>query len=283
MPLFNRVTIVGLGLIGGSLGMALKRRRLAKTVVGLSRTSSMLRRAKQRGAIDIGTTDAQRAVEDADLVVLATPVDAIVPYARRLARHMRRGSILTDVGSTKAEIVHALERSLPRHVAFVGAHPLAGSEARGIGAAAPHLFDGAVCVLTPTARTSRRALTRMRQLWTSVAGRVVTMSPAEHDRALAATSHLSHLVAACLTTTAPDAALPHAVPSFLEMTRLSKSDPELWDDIFFTNRAAILGAMDRFDRTWHALRSLLAGRRRRALRRTLAHAKRRRDALEDRF
>jgi len=280
MPLFNRVTIVGLGLIGGSLGMALKRRRLATTVVGLSRTSSTLRRAKQRGAIDTGTTDAQRAVEDADLVVLATPVDAIVPYARRLARRMRPGSILTDVGSTKAEIVHALECSLPRHVAFVGAHPLAGSEARGIGVASPHLFDGALCVLTPTARTDLRALARVRQLWTSVAGRVVTLSPAEHDRALAATSHLSHLVAACLTTTAPGA-LPHAVPSFLEMTRLSKSDPELWDDIFFTNRAAILGAMDRFDRTWHALRALLAGRQRRALRRVLAHAKRRRDALRD--
>ena len=281
MALFNRVTIVGLGLIGGSLGIAIRRKRLAREVVGLSRDASTLRRAKRRGAIDLGTTDAARAVADADLVILATPVDTIIPYTRRLAPHMKLGSILTDVGSTKAGIVQALERSLPAHIAFVGGHPLAGSEARGIGAAVPHLFDGAVCILTPTARTDRRALARVRRLWTSVASRVVTMSPAEHDRALAATSHLSHLVAACLTTSVPSAVCLHAAPSFLDMTRLSKSDPGLWDDIFFSNAAATLAAMDRFDRRWHALRALLAGRRRRDLRRLLRDAKRRRDALKN--
>ena len=142
MRLFKQVTIVGLGLIGGSLGMALRRRRLAGTVVGLSRRASTLRRAKARGAIDIGMRDARRAVRDTDLVVLATPVVAIVPEAIRLARFMRSGSVLTDVGSSKAQIVRSLERVLPRDVKFVGAHPLAGSEQQGIDAARADLFEG---------------------------------------------------------------------------------------------------------------------------------------------
>src|SRR3989338_377922 len=153
MTLFKQVTIVGLGLMGGSLGLAIRRNRLASTVVGLSSHAATLRRAKARGAINSGTTNAKQAVQDADLVVLATPVDTIVPLALRLTTWMRPGSILTDVGSTKATIVNALERRLPRHVAFVGAHPLAGSEQRGIEAAEAWLFDGAVCVLTPTPHT----------------------------------------------------------------------------------------------------------------------------------
>src|SRR3989338_7054150 len=185
MTLFKQVTIVGLGLMGGSLGMAIRRRRLAATVVGLSRTSATLRRATQRGAIDVGTTDGRRAVQDAELVVLATPVDVMVPSAVRLARWMRPGSVLTDVGSTKTSVVSELQRRLPRHLACVGAHPLAGSEQRGIEAADARLFDGALCVLTPTSRTDARSLQRVKRLWQSLGARVVMMSPREHDRVLA--------------------------------------------------------------------------------------------------
>ncbi len=280
MPQWNRVTIVGLGLMGGSLGMALKRRRLAKTVVGLSRVPATLRRALRRGAIDVGTTDAARAVRDADLVILATPVDTIIPQARRLARHMKPGSILTDVGSTKTQIVARLERALPKHVAFVGGHPLAGSEARGIEAADAHLYDGAVCILTPTPRTNRAALRCVERFWKPLVGRVIRMSPREHDRTLAATSHLPHVIASCLVRTAPARTLPTAAPSFRNMTRLAKSDPDLWDDIFITNRRFLLREMDRFARQWRAFRALLAGSRRAALRRALAQAKRTRDTLE---
>ena len=277
---FKPVTIVGLGLIGGSLGKAVRRKRLARTVVGLSRSSSTLRRAKRRGAIDVGTTDGARAVRDADLVILATPVDLIVPTGTRLARFMRPGSLLTDVGSTKTQVVRALERSLPAGITFVGAHPLAGSELQGIDAATPALFDGAVCVLTRTVHTDRRALRRLIRFWRPLVGRVVTMSPQAHDRVLAGVSHLPHLIAYCLAGAASLKPLPSAPPSFLNMTRIAKSDPDLWDDILLSNRAALRAAADRFERRWRTLRALLARGDRAALRRFLADAQSMRHALD---
>lgn len=279
MPLFNRVTIIGLGLIGGSLGMALRRRRLATTVAGWSRKPSTLRHAKQRGAIDVGTTDLRRAVQDADVVVLATPVETIVPYAVRLAQWMRPGSVLTDVGSTKAQIVRALERRLPSGVAFVGGHPLAGSEQRGIDAARADLFDGSLCILARTARTDRRALRRVARLWSRLCRRVVAMEPQRHDRLLAAISHVPHLMAFSLINATDPSALACAPRSFLDATRVAQSDPELWDDIFLSNRAALRAAAGRFERAWRTLQRLLSRRDRVALRRFLAEAKKRRDAL----
>ena len=261
--------------------MALTRRRLAREVVGVSRSPSTLRRARLCGAVDVGMIDSRRAVRSADLVVIATPVDTIVPYARRLAPCMRVGSILTDVGSTKGEIVRALERTLPAHVAFVGAHPIAGSERRGFGAADARLFDGSFCVLTPTARTPRAALRAVTQLWAPLVDRVITMSSHEHDRALAGMSHLPHLVAYCLAGSAKPHPLPRVPRSFLEMTRLAKSTPELWDDIFFSNRSELLAAMDRFEGRWRALRARLAHGDRAALRQLLRRAQSARDALHE--
>jgi len=280
MALFNRVTIVGLGLIGGSLGMAARRKHLARVVIGVSRRPATLRRAKRLGAIDIGTTDFRRAVRDADLVVLATPVEDIAPLAERAAALMRPGSMLTDVGSTKAAIVNRLERTLPRGIAFVGGHPIAGSEQQGIEAADPHLFDGAVCVLTKTGRTKRAALLRVRRLWASLVDQVVIMNPRQHDRLLARTSHLPHLVACALIQATQVAPLPRAPRSFLDMTRIAKSPPELWREIVFSNRAELLAAMQRFDRQWRTLRACLTSQDRRGLQRMLARAQMKRNALD---
>jgi len=278
---FNRVTIIGLGLIGGSLGMALRHHRSAKTVVGYSRKSATLYRAKQCWAIDRGTSDLRAAVRDAELVVIATPVDAIVPIARRVARFCRPGTVLTDVGSTKAEIVRQLERWLPPHAAFVGGHPIAGSDQRGIDAAFPELFDGALYVVTPTPRTSRRAVSLVTRLWRPLVGRVARMSPSDHDRIFASTSHLPHLVATCLMDAVPTYTLAGAAPSFLDMTRLAKSDPDVWDDIFLSNRGPLLDAMDRFQTRWRTLRTLLARADRARLLRVLDRANRQRHALKD--
>ena len=280
MPLVQRVTIVGLGLIGGSLGMAIRRRRLAGRVVGLSRHTATVRRAKQLGAIAAGTTNAQQAVCDADLVVLATPVETVVPLARKLARWMKPGAVITDVGSTKTQIVRALDGSLPRRIAFVGGHPIAGSEQHGIEAADPRLFDGSLCILTPTARTDRAALRRVAAFWTPLTGRVVAMAPQRHDRLLAQTSHLTHLLAYALSRAADTKGLPDVPPSFLEATRVAKSDPALWDDIFLTNRAEVLRAMDGFAREWRALRRVLARADRPGLLRFLTQGNARRNALE---
>ena len=273
MARFNRVTIVGLGLIGGSLGMALRRRRLATRVVGLSRTRARINRAKALGAIDEGFTLAEAAVGDAEIVVLATPVDAMLPLGKRLASLMKPGSILTDVGSTKRRIVQGFERGLADGIAFVGAHPLAGSEQQGIEAASPDLFTDALCIVTPTKRTDRRAVRAVTTLWKPLVRRVVTMDPERHDRVLAAVSHLPHVLAFCLVSATDRQALELAPRSFLDATRVAQSDPELWDDILLSNREAVLAAMSAFDRSWRQLHQMLTHRQRTALKRFLAHAR----------
>lgn len=272
MRRFEQVTIVGLGLIGGSLGMALKRHRAAGCVVGVSRRRATLAQAKRRGAIDCGTTDLAAGVREADLVVLAAPVGSIVALGRRAARAMRPGSVLTDVGSTKVEIVRALERGLPRGIAFIGGHPIAGSERQGIRAADAHLFDGSLSILTPTRRTPRAATAVAHALWTPVVDRVITMSPEAHDRALAATSHLPHLLAFCLADAVPARALPRTPRSLAEMTRIAGSDPDLWDDILLTNRGALLASIAAFDRSWSALKAALTRRDRTRLMALLTRA-----------
>jgi prephenate dehydrogenase len=281
MPQVNRAAIIGLGLIGGSLGMAIRHRRLAKTIVGYSRKPATLRAAKRRGAIDAGTTSLRAAVRDAELIVFAVPVDAIVPLARQAARFCRSGAVLTDVGSTKRRIVRTLERSLPRRVLFVGAHPLAGSEQRGIEAASRDLFRGSICVLTKTPSTNRQALRTVQQLWKPLVRRVLVMSPARHDQLLATTSHLPHLIAYNLVAATPRDGFPVAAPSFLGVTRLAKSDPDLWDDIFLSNRTELLRAVSRFDRHWRVLRKRLVPSRRAELHRFLTSAKSKRDAISD--
>ena len=281
MALFKQVTIVGLGLIGGSLGMAVKRKRLASTVVGLSRTRATLREAKRRRAIDAGTTDPREAVRDADLVILATPVDAIPPFAKRLSRFMKPGSVLTDVGSTKAAIVKAIESRVPSGVSFVGGHPIAGSERHGLDAASGGLFDDSLCILTPTSRTAPRALAAVKRLWAPLVSGIVTMSPAQHDRLLAAASHLPHLLAFCLAAAAGRVPLRRSPRSLLDMTRLAESCPELWDDIFLTNRAPLRVAIGRFDREWRRLRAAVARGDRTELLRLLRRAQSARHALNE--
>ena len=283
MSLFKRVAIVGLGLIGGSLGMALRRRRIAQTVVGYSRTPATMRRARACGAIDTAAATLQEAVRDAELVVLAMPVGLVASLGSIAASHMRWGAVLTDVGSTKRALVERLESALRAGpVAFVGGHPLAGSEQRGIAAARADMFDGSVCILTRTPRTNAAALATVKKLWTPLVKRVVVMSPERHDALLAATSHLPHLIAWSLTLSAPRGVGAVIPPSFLEMTRIAKSDPDLWDDILLSNRRDVVSAVRRFERELGRLRVLIARGNAAALTRRLAAAKSRREALHDR-
>ncbi|PIQ83528.1 MAG: prephenate dehydrogenase [Candidatus Omnitrophica bacterium CG11_big_fil_rev_8_21_14_0_20_63_9] len=272
MALFRQVTIVGLGLIGGSLGMAIKRRRLAREVIGLGRKRPTLLAARRRGVIDRGETDPKRALRGADLLVIATPVDTIAPFAALFSRWLKPGAFVMDVGSTKAAIVRVAQKEMPDGVAFIGAHPIAGSEKRGLAAASATLFEDAVCVLTPTPRTPSAALSRARRFWRALGSDVITMSPQAHDRLLASTSHLPHALAYCLSRSVEIKPFRRAPPSLLDMTRIAKSDPELWDDILLANRKELLSAMARFERSWRALRSHVRSGRRDALRRFLIQA-----------
>ncbi len=243
---FARVTIVGVGLIGGSLGMAVRRRGLAREVVGVTRAAEAIAAARARGAIDHGTLVLEEAVAGADLVVLATPPDAVVPAARRALPHLRPDAILTDVASVKGGIVRAIEAvAEPQGAVFVGGHPMAGNEGSGVASADAELFERAVYVLTPTERIGPAAVARLADFARALGARPVVLAPDEHDRAVAIVSHLPYLIAAALVSVA-DGAAGAAGPAFLGATRVAVSPVELWTQICRLNRAPIAAALAAF-------------------------------------
>ncbi|MDI6709499.1 MAG: prephenate dehydrogenase [Bacillota bacterium] len=243
--MFERVAIIGVGLIGGSLGMALLDRRLARSVVGIGRSEENLRLALTLQAVTEYTTDPAAGVRGADLIVLATPVGAILPTLERIASHLAPGATVTDVGSTKEQIVARAETVIPSACAFVGGHPMAGAETAGVRHADRYLFEGAFWVLTPTPRTLPQALECLRRMAARLGSRVIELAPAEHDLMVAAVSHLPHIVAAALANTVGDMAggdraLSLAAGGFRDTTRIAASSPEMWRDIFASNRDKVL-------------------------------------------
>jgi prephenate dehydrogenase len=250
MRKFHKITIIGVGLIGGSIGLAVKRRRLAREVTGVFRRPSTLRRALKRGAIDSGTLDIKEGVRGAGLIIIASPVLTIPGIARKALGSAKSGAIVTDVGSSKGWIVSEIEKmeGRCRGVHFVGSHPMAGSEQAGVEAARSGLFEGAPCIVTKTARTDRRALKTIVEFWRSLGARVEMMNPVEHDRSVALVSHLPHIVAFGLAGSVPAHSLKYGAEGFKDTTRVASSDPKLWADIFLTNRSEILRAGRIFER-----------------------------------
>jgi len=257
---FERAAIVGVGLIGGSLALAARAAGLIGEVFGLGRSAANLDVARQRGIIDHAVQD-PAAIGPVDLVVLAVPVRSTARMAAALLPHLRPGTVVTDVGSVKGEVVAQCEAALPADRPFVGGHPIAGSERAGAAAADAGLFRGAPCVLTPTARTDATALAAVRALWEGVGARVSEMTPAAHDRALAWVSHLPHVVAYALVgaLAGADGQLAAlAGGSWRDATRVAASPAELWRDIFLANREAVLAATDAFGAEVARLRAALA-------------------------
>jgi prephenate dehydrogenase len=273
------ITIVGAGLIGGSLGLAVKQRGLARTVRGIGRQQSSLDRARALGVIDEGFLDPQAAVAGADFVVFCTPVDRIAEQVLTYAPHCAAGTLLTDAGSTKGTIVAAVESHLPPGVEFVGSHPLAGSEKRGPDHADANLFEERWTVVTRTPRTAPAALEKIVAFWQAVGARVTIMTPGDHDRALAMTSHLPHLVAAALAGILPDELRSLTATGFQGTTRIAAGDPGLWAAIFEHNRDALLAALKPFDERLRAFHAALENRDATAILELLGHAKKVRDAL----
>ncbi len=253
MPLlFNRLVIVGVGLIGGSLGLSARVRGLVGEVVGFGRTEANLKIALERGILDSYTFDPAEAARGADLLLFAVPVEATKATAEKFLPFLPSGCILTDAGSTKEQVVNTLEQLLPSSLPFVGAHPIAGTEHAGAAAAFATLFEKRLCVLTPTARTDRAALARVRALWEGVGMRVEEMDMVTHDRVLARVSHLPHLIAFSVMNAMLDAAVPgvdlmtYAGSAFADLTRVAASPVEMWRDICTSNRDALLVAIDEF-------------------------------------
>jgi prephenate dehydrogenase len=275
----HTLTIVGVGLIGGSIGLAAGRRGLAQRIVGVGRQQSSLDQALSVGAIDEASLDLSAAVARADVVVFCTPVDRIADQVLAAAPHCQPGTLLTDAGSTKSAIVTALEARLAKHVHFVGSHPLAGSEKRGPEFADADLFQSRLTVVTPTPRTESSVVERTTAFWRALGSRVKVMTPDDHDRALAVTSHLPHVTAAALAAILPPALHELAATGMRDTTRIAAGDPGLWTGILLQNRTAILDAIAKLQERLAEFTRLLAANDRSAIDALLARAKRTRDAL----
>lgn len=281
---FQKVALLGVGLLGGSLGLALRRLGLAGRVHGYVRRESAIPECRAAGAVDSAGTDLAEAVRGADLVVFCTPLGQMPPLAEKAAPHLAPGALVTDVGSVKAPLVRALEPILGAVGArFVGSHPMAGSERTGVGAARADLFAGAVCVVTPTPASDPAAVATVSRLWEAVGGRVLTMSPETHDERVARTSHLPQALAATLAhlVLSPEAPPEQArlcAGGFRDGTRVASGSPEMWRDIFLANREPVTRALDEFCRAFDRLRQAVAAGDAATLERFLTTARQRREA-----
>lgn len=260
-PAWDTLTVVGVGLLGGSIGMAARERGIARRVVGWGRSPATLDLARSLGAIDVAEPDFARAVGSASLIVVCTPVERVAEQACEALRLAPPDALVTDVGSTKAEILSRIDGRLgdsPLRRRFIGSHPIAGSERTGVQAASADLFVGRTAIVTPTGVEADSEVARIEQFWQSLGAKTTRQSPAEHDRAFAALSHLPHLAAAALAAATPEALLPLAGSGWRDTTRVALGDVELWRQIFASNRAELLGALDRYLETLAACRRALA-------------------------
>lgn len=275
------MAIVGVGLIGGSIGLAVRSRGLAAEVVGVGRDPAALEQAARLGAIDRGTTDLAAGVADADVVAVCTPVGRIAELVHQVADRAPAHVLVTDAGSSKRQIVEAVERDPRSAGMFVGAHPLAGSQHSGSAHASAQLFDGRVCVLAPTPRTRIDRLRRARSFWQSLGCHLVEMAPAEHDEIVAYTSHLPHAVAAALASTVPVEWQPLSAGAYRDGTRVAAASAELWTEILRDNRGPLLKALGHLQERLDSLKYALMTDDEEAIRRWWEQAKASRDRLED--
>ncbi len=259
-PLFDTVAFVGIGLIGASLSLAIRRHGLARRTVAGARQQETLDTALRLGIVDEASTDLAKVVKDADLVMICVPVGACGAVAKAIAPHLKPGAIVSDVGSVKCTVIRDVLPHLPEGVAFVPGHPLAGTEFSGPEAGFAELFEQRWCVLTPLPETPLAALEKVAAMWRGVGSNVDTLDPEHHDRVLAITSHLPHLIAYTIVGTATDLGtdlkqevIKYSASGFRDFTRIAASDPVMWRDIFLNNREAVLEILQRFTEDLTAL------------------------------
>lgn len=242
---FGTVCIIGPGLIGGSIGLGLKKRNLTKTVIGVGHRASSIENALKMHAIDIGILNPEEAVKDADIVILATSVNQIIDTAKKVIPFMKSNAILTDVGSTKNYIVQQITHTIREDISFVGAHPIAGSEQRGVEFASPDLFTGCNCIIT-FSNKSPKGLETISSLWQLLGAKILYLTAEQHDETLAYVSHLPHLIAPCLVNSIKQEHLVYGASGLRDTTRVASGDPELWINIFDQNRENVIKSIDRF-------------------------------------
>jgi prephenate dehydrogenase len=279
---FDRVAVIGVGLIGASFALALKRQRLCRHVVGVGRSQANLRKARRIGAIDSIAT-LENAVRDADLVLLSTPVSHFPSIFRSMAKVLNPKTLITDAGSTKRDVVAAAKKGLGRKVAqFVPAHPIAGAEKSGAGAATADLFRGRRVVLTPLPANDPRAAGKIEAAWQACGARVSRMSPGEHDKVFAAVSHLPHVLAYALVSEIRGRRnarqlFGYAAGGFRDFTRIASSHPEMWRDICMANRDQLLKEVSGFSRKLSGIQKLLKAKRAKSLHTLFSDARKARE------
>jgi len=260
-PLFDRLCLLGVGLIGSSIARVAKARGdIARTVVAHAKTPATLERVRELGIVDVVEPDAAKAVQDADCVIFCVPVGAYAEVMAAVAPHLKPGAIITDVGSTKGSVVRDLSPLLPKGVHLVPAHPMAGTEHSGPDAGFAELFEGRYCIVTPLPDGDPGAAEKVREFWRRCGSMIETLDPATHDKVVAIVSHLPHLIAFTICSTADDlaeetkeAVLKFAASGFRDFTRIAASDPTMWRDVFLNNREALLEMLARFTEDAHAL------------------------------
>jgi prephenate dehydrogenase len=252
MARFNNVTIIGVGLIGGSLAKVLRTTGMAGSITGAGRSRETLDLALRLGVIDRIGESAVRAAESADLVVLASPVGTFETVSRELGSHLKKKAIVTDVGSVKGELVRKIEALLPAGVHYVPGHPIAGKEKFGVSEASETLFRGAKCILTPTQKTDPQALDAVKEMWKIAGANVVVMDPDVHDKVFAAVSHMPHIAAFAMMcavadlNTGTEDYVSFSGAGFRDFTRIAASSPEIWRDICLMNRENIVRMIERY-------------------------------------
>ena len=264
MKLFGKMTIIGVGLLGASLAKACKERDLVEEVVGYGRNRENLENARALKIIDHCPADLAKAVKDADLIVLCTPVTTIIPLIQNMIARIRPGALITDVGSVKEPIVKEAEKLVPKGVFFVGSHPIAGGENSGLEASTANLYQGAKCIVTPTDKTNNSALEKISALWQAVGMQIINLSAEEHDFVFGAVSHLPHIVVYALMNTLGSLRTQdnREVTAFSgaglkDITRIASSDPVMWRDICLSNRNHSLDLIDRFQNKLDEIRSTI--------------------------
>jgi cyclohexadieny/prephenate dehydrogenase len=252
-PVFNRIALIGLGLIGSSIARAARAKGAAREIVGTARSQQTRERVKQLGFLDEVMDSPAKAVAGADLVIICVPVCTSGAIAREIGPHLKPGAIVTDVGSVKCSVVEDVEPHIPDGCSFVAGHPVAGTEESGPDAGFTELFEGRWCILTPAGKATLQATDKLRAFWSALGSNVDIMTPEHHDLVLAITSHIPHLIAynivgtvADLETDTRSEVIKYSASGFRDFTRIAASDPAMWRDVFLSNKDAVLEMLGRF-------------------------------------
>lgn len=266
---FDQISIMGVGLLGGAVGLAAKKAGVANRVAGYCRRPEAARAAVEAGAVDECHTDASKVAAGSELVVLCTGPETVPQIAAEIAEGLSEAAIVTDVASVKSRVVAGCTEALGKKARFVGSHPLAGSEKRGVENAAEFSLSGAVCVVTPTRSTDAVALETVREFWAALGLEVLELSPEEHDARLARTSHLPHMVAAALCALLKPGDEPFCATGFRDATRVATGDPAMWTEIALANREALAAELYRLAKRLQGAADLLTAADRDAFRKFL--------------